>query len=204
MEHIYTLSLIISIVTFALTSTLTPGPNNIMLLSSGLTFGYRRTFPHMLGIIIGFPIMIICIGLGLGMIFQQYHSLFHILKIVGALYLLWMAYKIATNVNEYDTNTIEGEPFSFWQAVLFQWVNVKGWIVAITSISIFVTSVDQTSFQVFIIAFVYLLGAVIATNLWVLGGVILKKILKNQNYISIFNKVMAFLLIISIIPFVIE
>lgn len=204
MEPVYTFSLIASIVTFSLTSTLTPGPNNIMLLSSGLTFGYKRTLPHMMGIIIGFPIMIMCIGLGMGIVFKQFPSLLHILKILGALYLFWMAYKIATNVSEYKTNTVDGEPFSFFQAVLFQWVNMKGWIVAITSISIFVTSVDQASFQVFIIAFIYLLGAVIATNLWVFGGVILKKVLKDQKYISIFNKLMALLLIVSIIPFVIE
>lgn len=204
MENIYTISMLVSLATFTLSSVMTPGPNNIMLLSSGLTFGYKRTIPHILGVFIGFPIMVILVGLGLGVVFERFPIVLNILKVIGMLYLLWMAYKIATNIDSYDMKHIHGEPFSFFQAALFQWVNPKAWIMAITAISVFVSSVENSLIQVFIVAFVYMLSGIISTNSWALGGVLLKKLLRNGKMISIFNKVMAFLLVVSIIPFVIE
>ncbi len=204
MEDIYTFSMLLSIIAFTMTSTMTPGPNNIMLLSSGLTFGYKRTLSHMSGVIFGYPIMLFFIGFGLGIVFEKFPFILPFLKIVGSLYLLWMAYKIATNINEYDTNNIKGEPFSFLQAALFQWINPKGWIMGITAISIFITSTQQRYQQVMILSSVYLVSAIISTNVWTMGGVLLKNILKNQRYISVFNKMMALLLVVSVVPFVIE
>ena len=119
MEEFYTVAMIISIATFTLSTVTSPGPNNIMLLSSGLTFGYKKTIPHMTGIIIGFPLMVVLVGLGLGVVFERFPLILSVLKIVGILYLFWMAYKIANNSSSYDVQTSEdSKPFTFLQAAL--------------------------------------------------------------------------------------
>lgn len=204
MEHFYTFSMLLSIATFTFSTVMTPGPNNIMLLSSGLTFGYKRTLPHILGVMLGFPMMVVLVGFGMGVIFDKYPFILSVLKIVGFFYLLWMAYKIATNISIYEVKDREGKPFSFLQAAAFQWVNPKAWIMAITSISIFVTSIENPFIQVLSVATIYLLSGVISTNTWALGGVLLKQVLKSKKSVSIFNKTMAFLLIISVLPFILE
>jgi len=205
MEHLYSIAMLISITTFTLSTVLTPGPNNIMLLSSGLTFGYKKTIPHILGVMLGFPFMVILVGLGMDAIFTKFPLLFGILKVIGIIYLCWMAYKIATNGNSYDTNDIsESKPFTFLQSAAFQWVNPKAWIMAITAISVFVTSESNSLMQVFIIALIYMLSGIISTNSWALGGVLLHKLIKNQKLIKVFNIIMAILLISSIIPFMFE
>lgn len=204
MEHFYTFSMLLSIATFTFSTVMTPGPNNIMLLSSGLTFGYKRTLPHILGVMLGFPMMVVLVGFGMGVIFDKYPFILSVLKIVGFFYLLWMSYKIATNISIYEVKDREGKPFSFLQAAAFQWVNPKAWIMAITSISIFVTSIENPFIQVLSVATIYLLSGVISTNTWALGGVLLKQVLKSKKSVSIFNKTMAFLLIISVLPFILE
>jgi threonine/homoserine/homoserine lactone efflux protein len=197
--------MLVSIVTFTLSTVMTPGPNNIMLLSSGLTFGYKKTLPHIFGVMFGFAFMVVLVGLGMGVIFETYPFIFSILKIVGILYLFWMAYKIATSVDGYEVDpSKQKKPFTFLQAAAFQWVNPKAWIMAITAISVFVTSKEDSLIQVFIIAFIYLLSGVISTNSWALGGVMLKKVIKNSSSVRKFNIVMAILLVLSIIPFMFE
>jgi len=202
-EDIYTITMLFSIATFTLSTVLSPGPNNIMLLSSGLTFGYKRTISHMLGIIFGFPFMVVLVGLGLGAIFELYPIVFIVLKYIGMIYLFWMAYKIATNTSSFDLNN-NSNPFTFLQSAIFQWLNPKAWVMAVTSISVFVTSNENTTMQVFIIAFIYMLSGIISTNSWTLGGVVLKKILKDEKLIKIFNITMAILLVASVLPFIFE
>jgi len=203
MDKIYTYTMLFSIATFTLSTVLSPGPNNIMLLSSGLTFGYKKTIPHMLGIILGFPFMVLLIGLGLGFVFESYLFIFIALKYIGILYLFWMAYKIANNASRLDT-TNNSKPFTFIQSAIFQWLNPKAWIMAVTSTSVFVTSSIYAYEQVFIIAFIYLLSGLVSTNGWTLGGVVLKKFIKDEKMIKIFNITMAILLVASILPFVFE
>ncbi|MEA2016843.1 MAG: LysE family translocator [Campylobacterota bacterium] len=205
MEDFYTTTMLLSIATFTLSTVMTPGPNNIMLLSSGLTFGYRRTLPHTFGVMFGFAFMVVLVGLGMGVLFEKYPIIFTILKIVGVLYLFWMAYKIATNDSGYDVDkSNKSKPFTFLQAAAFQWVNPKAWIMAITAISVFVTSSENSLLQVLTIAFIYLLSGVISTNSWALGGVMLKKFIKNQKSVKIFNISMAILLVVSVLPFIFE
>ncbi len=205
MEQFYTLTMLLSIATFTFSTVMTPGPNNIMLLSSGLTFGYKKTIPHMVGIVFGFPFMVVLVGFGMGVVFKQFPFIFTILKMVGILYLFWMAYKIATNTSGYDIDKDkESKPFTFMQSAVFQWVNPKAWIMAITAISVFVTSSDNNLFQVLTIALIYLLSGIISTNSWALGGVMLKKVIKDKIAIQIFNITMAILLIISVLPFIFE
>ncbi len=202
-QNFYTLTIIISIATFAFSTVMTPGPNNIMLLSSGLTFGFKRTLAHMFGIILGFPAMVLIIGFGLGTLFEQFPVIFKFLKITGILYLIWMSYKIANNKSTYDCNTkSNSKPFTLIQGAMFQWVNPKAWIMAITAISIFVRSDENSTYQVLIIAFIYFLVSFISTSTWTLGGVVIKKFIKNEKIVQRFNIFMAFLLVLSVLPII--
>lgn len=205
MENFYTLAMLLSIATFTLSTVITPGPNNIMLLSSGLTFGYKRTVPHMLGIMLGFPFMVLLVGLGLGIIFEKFPILFTVLKVVGIAYLFWMAFKIANNKSSFDIKEDENsKPFTFLQSAAFQWVNPKAWIMAITAISIFVTSKDDSLIQVTIIAVIYMLSGVVSTNTWTVGGLLLKRFIKEESSVRKFNILMAVLLVVSVLPIIFE
>ena len=202
MDMIYTYAMLISIVSFTLATVLTPGPNNIMMLSSGLTFGYKKTIPHMIGVAIGFPLMVIAVGLGIGVMFESFPIVYKVLKYIGISYLLWMAYKIATSNDSYENKTQNTKPFTFIQAALFQWLNPKAWIMAISSTTSFIVSNHNTTLQVLIIAFIYFLSGIISTNTWTLGGVFLNKFIKNRNSVKIFNITMALFIVLSVIPFI--
>lgn len=110
---------------FSIATSMTPGPNNIMLLSSGLTYGYKRTIPHVLGVVIGFPLMTIFVGLGLGELFKIYPVAFTVLKVAGIFYLLWLAWKIANSTPTLNKNDEDSQPLKFIPIVLFQWINPK-------------------------------------------------------------------------------
>src|SRR3954462_15385235 len=128
-------SLLIAFIMFATVMFFTPGPNNIMLLSSGLTYGFRRTVPHIMGITVGFAFMIGAVGIGLGAIFIAYPVLQTILKYAGAAYLIYLAAVIAlSDAVETDQENARG-PMSFWGAAMFQWVNAKGWVMVIGTIT---------------------------------------------------------------------
>ena len=183
---------------------MTPGPNNIMLLSSGLTYGYKRTIPHALGVVIGFPLMTIFVGLGLGEFFKLYPITFTILKSIGILYLLWLAWKISRSTPKFKENDPESQPLKFIPIVLFQWINPKNWIKIITAMSVYVTSVEHATIQIMIITLVFFLTVFISANSWALGGVILKKLIKSDVGIKRFNVIMAILLVLSIVPTIFE
>ena len=197
--EIFSTTLLASIFVFSFATSITPGPNNIMLLSSGLTFGYKKTVPHMLGVVIGFPLMALLVGLGLGKIFESYPTFLTILKIVGTAYLLWLAWKIANSTPSVNENTNNSEPLKFMPIVLFQWVNPKNWIKIITAMSVYVNSVENVLSQIIIITIVFLSTVIVSANTWTLGGVVLKRFIKNKKAIRVFNILMAILLIFSII-----
>ena len=189
---------------FSIATSLTPGPNNIMLLSSGLTYGYKRTIPHILGVIIGFPLMTIFVGLGLGEFFKLYPIVFSVLKILGIMYLLWLAWKIANSTPSFKKNNKESQPLKFIPIVLFQWINPKNWIKIITAMSVYVTSVEHATMQIIIITLIFLITVIISANSWALGGVVLKKLIKSEQGIKRFNIIMAIVLIFSIFPTIFE
>jgi threonine/homoserine/homoserine lactone efflux protein len=202
MNQFYTFTMLISITSFAFASTMTPGPNNIMLLSSGLTFGYKRTIPHALGVNFGFPIMVICVGLGVGELFEVFPFIYTILKVVGISYLLWMAWHIANTKGAPNTEKIKDKPFTFLQAALFQWVNPKAWVAAIASTAAFITDQQIAFMQVMIISCVFFVCAILSTNSWSLGGVLLKRFIQNDRLVQIFNITMAILIVGSILPII--
>ena len=129
------LDLLLGFALFALVTSITPGPNNTMLLASGVNFGFNRTIPHMLGITCGFFILVLAVGFGLGAVFQTYPVLYNVLRFVGAAYLLYLAWKIAHSGPVSDTGEGQGKPISYLGAAAFQWVNPKAWIMAIGAIS---------------------------------------------------------------------
>jgi len=200
----FTFTLLISIFIFSFATSMTPGPNNIMLLSSGLTYGYKRTIPHIYGVVLGFPFMTICVGLGLGKIFEIYPIAFTILKIIGIFYLLWLAWHIANSKPSFKENDESSEPLRFVQVVLFQWVSPKNWIKIITAISVYVTSLENSLIQIIVISIIFFSTVLMSANSWAIGGIVLKKLIKSEIGIKRFNIIMAILLVLSIIPTVFE
>lgn len=200
----FSMTLFISIFMFSFATSMTPGPNNIMLLSSGLTFGYKRTIPHILGVVLGFPLMTVCVGLGLGQVFETYPLLFTILKFVGIVYLLWLAWKIANSTPKLNNNDENAQPLKFMPIVLFQWINPKNWIKIITAMSVYVTSVEDSLIQIIVISMIFFLTVLVSANSWAMGGVVLQKLIKSDSGIRRFNIIMAVLLVLSIVPTLFE
>ena len=148
--------------------------------------------------------MVICVGLGVGKLFEVFPFIYTTLKVVGIIYLLWMAWHIANTKGSPDTKNKKDKPFTFLQAALFQWVNPKAWVVAITSTVAFITDHQIAAIQVMIIACIYFFCAILSTNSWSLGGVVLKRFIQNERLVQIFNITMAILIVGSILPFVFE
>ncbi|MCE9678965.1 LysE family translocator [Shewanella sp. AS1] len=195
------MELILAIALFAFSSGITPGPNNIMLMTSGVNFGIKPSLPHLAGICIGFPCMVLAIGLGLSAIFQSYPILHLLIKYVGITYLLYLAWLIANSSSKMEGKQTS-RPLSFIQAAAFQWVNPKGWIMAVGAVATF-TQIDQPlTPQVITIACVFLSVAFPCALVWLGFGVALKRLLKNQRQQQIFNISMALLLVLSIIPMI--
>jgi len=203
-QELYTSTMLLSIISFAFATAMTPGPNNFMLLSSGLTFGYKKTLAHIVGVMVGFPVMIVAVGLGMGTVFEMYPALYDILKVVGITYLLWMAWKIATSSSSMGSDDEVKKPFTLLQAMLFQWVNPKAWVMVITAMGSFITSQEHAFLQVLVIAFTYLCIGFLSTNFWALGGVYLQKFISNTKSVKMFNRVMAVLIVLSVLPFVLK
>jgi threonine/homoserine/homoserine lactone efflux protein len=124
----------LALVSFAFVAAMTPGPNNIMLTASGVTFGFTRTIPHMLGICAGFVALVLAVGLGVGAAFTALPEAKTVLKIIGAAYMLWLAWKVAT-AGPSDADGGRAAPMTFWQAVAFQWVNPKAWVMAVSAMA---------------------------------------------------------------------
>lgn len=191
-------AVLLALISFAFASSVTPGPNNIMLMSSGVTFGFVRTIPHMLGVSLGHATMLVCIGLGLGKVFEAYPITNLILKVLGALYMLYLAYKIARSG---PTKAKEGvsKPFTFLQAAAFQWVNPKAVIMAVTAVSVYTTP-DAATLQVFIIGLVFCLVNLPSVSIWAYFGVAMRRFLNDEKKVRFFNVSMAVLLVLSLYP----
>ncbi|MGY3450728.1 LysE family translocator [Bradyrhizobium sp. USDA 4353] len=191
--------LLIAFVTFAFVMSFTPGPNNIMLLSSGVTYGFRRTVPHMMGVSFGFAFMVGAVGVGLATVFITYPVLQEVLKYLGAAYLIYLAIAIAfSGSTKPEEATLRG-PMSFWGAALFQWVNAKGWVMVISTITAYAAIARfpaNVALQV-AISFVMAIGSTVT---WTLFGTALRPLLSSERAVRGFNIVMAVLLLASLYP----
>lgn len=169
-----------------------------MLLASGANFGFRRSMPHMLGIPVGFCVMVILVGVGIIQLFDIWPLSYVILKYVSTLYLLYLAYKIATTSETKETTAKAHQPMTFFQAALFQWINPKAWTMVITALSLYAP--DQQLLSIFIVAMIFGLVMLPTISVWVILGQSIQHLLSNQWRLRVFNFSMAALLIASLIP----
>lgn len=182
---------------FALVTSVTPGPNNLMLMASGANFGFRRTVPHMLGVGLGFVLMTFLVGVGLAGLFQTYPLAVTALEVVSVVYMLWLAWKIAHAAAPKDRQA-GGTPMTFLQAAAFQWVNPKAWAMALTAIT--VHAPDRSLWAVALVAVIFGAINLPSVSLWTLIGQQLRRVLTNTRRLMIFNWTMAGLLVLSLAP----
>jgi threonine/homoserine/homoserine lactone efflux protein len=192
-------SLLIAFVIFATVMFFTPGPNNIMLLSSALTYGFRRTVPHLVGIVIGFAFMIGAVGLGLGTVFITYPILQTILKYAGAAYLVYLAAVIAMSGPVASGQDNARGPMTFWGAAVFQWVNAKGWVLVIGTITAY-AGIASFPWNILVQVVISLLIGAVSCVAWALFGTALRPWLTSPRAVRAFNIVMAILLLASLYP----
>lgn len=187
------------LVAFTLVMVGTPGPNNLMLMSAGANFGFRRSIPHIFGISIGCQVLLLAIALGLGQLLEAYPQAALLLKACGAMFLLYMAYQLARpRKSKLEVNR-EIKPLTFLQAALFQWVNPKAWLMLVTVVSTF-SNREHFFTSVLIIAVIFFCMGLPLICAWNIGGVALKSWLQQGQRLLQFNRAMAGLLLLSMYP----
>lgn len=190
--------MLLGLILFAVVSITTPGPNNLMLMSSGANFGFKRSIAHMLGITFGVGLMIFLVGMGLMTVFEKFPVSHIILKVLSVLYLVYLAYKIATSNMQSKSSDDGAKPITFFQACAFQWVNPKAWSMALTAISVY--SPDKTIESILFVACVFSLVNAPSASLWTLLGQKISVMLNEPHRLKIFNFTMAGFLLVSIYP----
>lgn len=182
---------------FAFVTTVTPGPNNLMLMASGANFGFRRTLPHMLGIVGGLSVMALLVGAGLMALFDALPALNLVLKVASVCYLLWLALKIATAAPMAERDA-DSRPMTFLQAAAFQWVNPKAWAMCLSAITLYAP--DRTLLSVAIVAGAFAIVCFPAISVWAWLGTVVRQWLSNATRLKVFNITMAALLVASLYP----
>ncbi len=194
--------LLAALTLFAFVSSITPGPNNTMLMASGANFGFRATAPHMLGVSIGFFVLVVAVGLGLGGLFAAYPALHDVLAVAGGLYLLWLAWKIAT-AKGLGSGEAGARPMTFLQAAAFQWVNPKGWAMALGAVTAYAPR-ENYALNVLLISLIFTVVNLPCVASWTGFGVGLRRFLDKPAVLRAFNIAMALLLVLSLVPVAME
>lgn len=192
-----TYDILLALIAFAFVSSITPGPNNLMLMASGANFGFRRTIPHMLGIGLGFTVMVLLVGSGLVQLFDRYPVSYTVLKLASVAYLLYLAWKIA-HAAPTSGEATEGDPMTFVQAAAFQWVNPKAWAMALTATTAYTP--DHTFQAIVIVALVFGAVNLPSVSTWTVLGQQMARVLTNPRRLVAFNWAMAALLVASLYP----
>ena len=190
-------SWIIGLVLFAFAASITPGPNNLMIMASGANFGIMRSLPHWLGIHIGFFMMMFIGGMGAGAIFLRFPLIELGFRLVCGGIILWLSWKIA-NARRAEPGEGQLRPLTFLQATAFQWVNPKAWIMALSAISIYAPG--DTAADIALVTLVFGCSGIPCTGLWLFAGELVQKLLTKDSHFRIFNVVMALLLAGSSLP----
>tara|TARA_B100000886_G_C20342120_1_gene457073 strand:+ start:115 stop:705 length:591 start_codon:yes stop_codon:yes gene_type:complete len=190
---------LINLILFGIVTAFTPGPNNISAAYSGFNFGFRKTVPLMLGVILGWTTLLILMELGLIIIFNQVEYLQSIIKLCGSLFLIYLAYKIAFS-NLGKNNNLK-KPIKFLDMFLFQFINPKSVVVSMTVVSTFIDTQNNYLRDVIIVTLVGFFMAVFSISSWCLLGKYLRKFVTSENFIKNFNYTMSFLLIVCVIMF---
>ena len=196
-----TLDIFAALVLFAFVTSVTPGPNNFMLLASGVNFGFSRTIPHMLGIGAGFLSLLLGVGFGLGAVLSAYPALHLALKIGGGAYLLYLAWRIAMarSMGDGGAKQSDARPMTFLEAAAFQWVNPKAWVMAVTAMAIYTT--PQAQFlSVTLVAVAFAIVNVPCVSIWAGFGVALRGFLADPVRLKWFNIAMGLMLVASLWP----
>lgn len=194
----------LAILVFAVSSTITPGPNNIMILTSGLNFGIKRSLPHLLGICIGFPLMVAAVGMGFSQVFERFPIIHELIKVLGVAYLLYLAWLMARSSTQQLESGRNTNPLTFIQAALFQWVNPKAWVMASGAVAAYTTQSTDMLLQVMVISLSFFVVAFPCVGVWLFFGSALKRILQRSAYQRLFNLSMALLLVVSVLPVIME
>lgn len=188
---------------FALVMSATPGPNNVMVTASAARFGLRRTVPHIGGVAVGFAIMLLLVGLGLGTVFLAAPVLRRVLALASMVWMLWLVWAIARSAPPGEAGeSAAARPFTFIQAALFQWVNPKAWMIAITVVATHATG-GSVWLSALIIAVVFLCVTLPVVSGWAAAGHALGRYLAGGRY-RVFSVAMAVLLVVSLLPLIPE
>jgi threonine/homoserine/homoserine lactone efflux protein len=194
-----TYSLLSGLVLFCFVSSITPGPNNLMLMATGANFGARSALPHASGIVLGFTFMIIAIGLGVAQLFKSYSLAHQLLGGISVIYLVYLAYKTATASTSLDSPEPTGKPITFWQAAAFQWVNPKAWTMALAAVTVYAPQ-PVTHKDVITVAIIFGIINLPCISVWLLLGVKMRQFLTTPARLRGFNWTMAGLLLLSLAP----
>jgi threonine/homoserine/homoserine lactone efflux protein len=195
----FPLALILTSIPFMASMGITPGPNNILVASSGVNFGFRATVPHILGITIGYPLMLFIVGIGLAKIFIAVPLIHTVLKWISIVYLLYLAYRITIAAAPAQARS-EPRPLTFLQAAAFQWVNGKAWVIALGAVTTY-TVVDQTlPLQILALTAISVVITLGSVSCWTFFGAFMRQYLQTEKRRRWFNYAMAALLVLSILP----
>ena len=194
-----TYSLLSGLVLFCFVSSITPGPNNLMLMATGANFGARSALPHASGIVLGFTFMIIAIGLGVAQLFQSYPLAHQLLGGISVIYLVYLAYKTATASTSLYSPESTCKPITFWQAAAFQWVNPKAWTMALAAVTVYAPQ-PMTHKDVITVAIIFCIINLPCISVWLLLGVKMRRFLTTPARLRGFNWTMAGLLLLSLAP----
>lgn len=191
---------------FMLVSSITPGPNNTMLMASGVHFGYRRTLAHLMGVQLGFGFMLIAVGLGLYTVLSQFPAFYDVVRFAGATYMVWMAWSLASARPQFQEQAAieqsvqnDLKPLGFWGAVLFQWVNPKAWVMAVTIMSAYVPP-GAGLLQIAPLGLMFAVLGFPCSSVWVGFGSALRSYLQEAFRMRVFNCTMAAALLLSLYP----
>ncbi|EMM9639787.1 LysE family translocator [Providencia rettgeri] len=181
---------------FSFVTSITPGPNNIMLLASGVNFGFQKTLPHSLGVSIGFFIMLIAVGLGVGALIQSLPLVYSTLKYIGIIYLFWLAWKTTISHSIAQVNQQDIKPLTLLEASLFQWINPKAWMMAISGMAMYINTIEPY-ISILLVAIIFALINWPCVAIWAMFGSKLREKLKQPSTLKRFNLVMGILLALS-------
>jgi len=196
------INLLFALISFYFVMYVTPGPNNAMVLTSGLKFGFLKTIPHMSGITIGHITQLILVCFGLGKIFQIFPQIQYVLKIICSVYLLYLGYKIIGSFSKIKEDG--SKPLKFYEAALFQIVNPKAWTISTMAASSFLPKEGNLIFSIFFIAIVALIICPISISPWAAFGSAIRNFVKNKKIKALIEYFLAFLLLITAILIVIQ
>lgn len=191
---------------FTVVSSITPGPNNTMLMASGVNFGFRRSLQHLLGVNFGFTFMVLCVGMGLHSVMDRVPQLYDVLRYGGSAYMLWIAWKLASARPQSPSKAPVGQaeakalqPMRFLGAAAFQWINPKGWVMAVTCMTTYLSPHAGLP-EVAALALLFLVLGAPCSAFWVGFGQAMRGLLQNPLRLRIFNVTMALALVASLYP----